>query len=415
MMEISSRSHGYRWGRDDQGEEKTKIMDRISNTGRRARWGAGLLLVLTAGCGAPGDEVVVDKTRVTAQVRRAVIPDADGAMRFQGKGLMPSREESQPQMAAGELPIEWDVPSGWVELPSSQMRQVNLRPAGDVEAECYLSILPGDAGGLVANVNRWRGQMGQAPLTATEVGELPKRPLLGQPATLVTVEGNFTGMGGEVLADAGMRGAILSLPEITIFIKMTGPVEVVQDEAAHFDAFCDSVRMREGLAPDDQTPGGGSNANASGGSLPRDAEGLQLDWTVPSGWTEEAPGSFQVASFRSGESGETKGSISVLLAAGGGLADNVNRWRGQMGLEPWDKTQLANLPKHPVLGGDAWLVELEGAFRGMGSEPKAGWAMLGLIRQLPGDAVFLKLTGPKEEVAAERDAFLALASSLVEL
>jgi hypothetical protein len=52
---------------------------------------------------------------------------------------------------------EWTVPEGWQETPPTQMLisrfEVN---ADDGQVEITVSAFPGDVGGTVANVNRWR-------------------------------------------------------------------------------------------------------------------------------------------------------------------------------------------------------------------------------------------------------------------
>ena len=43
-------------------------------------------------------------------------------------------------------------------------------PAGPVEIA--ISQFPGDVGGMLANINRWRGQVGLAPVTEPEIAGL---------------------------------------------------------------------------------------------------------------------------------------------------------------------------------------------------------------------------------------------------
>ncbi|MBI4370917.1 MAG: hypothetical protein HY552_01330 [Elusimicrobia bacterium] len=64
----------------------------------------------------------------------------------------------------------WRVPRGWKELPGTGMRAATLLPppaAG--KAEVSVIALPGDVGGELANVNRWRGQLGLPPLAEPEL------------------------------------------------------------------------------------------------------------------------------------------------------------------------------------------------------------------------------------------------------
>src|SRR5690606_19513113 len=109
------------------------------------------------------------------------------------------RYQTRPA-AASESPaprgLIYDTPEGWTEKPGSPMRDVNFTFGEKGEGECYVARLPGAGGGLAANVNRWRAQMGTEPLTDEQVAALPTRSLFGQPARFVAVDGAFSpGMG----------------------------------------------------------------------------------------------------------------------------------------------------------------------------------------------------------------------------
>ncbi len=60
------------------------------------------------------------------------------------------------------------LPAGWKESPPSEFRVASFRVRGkDAREDADVSVvpLPGDAGGDLANVNRWRGQVDLAPVT----------------------------------------------------------------------------------------------------------------------------------------------------------------------------------------------------------------------------------------------------------
>lgn len=136
-----------------------------------------------------------------------------------------------------------DTPEGWTEKPGSPMRDVNLTFGPNGEGECYVARLPGAGGGLAANVNRWRAQMGAAPLSDEEVEALPTRPLFGQPARFISVDGTFSpGMGSnETFPDYRLVGLILAGDAGAVFVKMTGPKALVEQNGAAFDQFVSSL------------------------------------------------------------------------------------------------------------------------------------------------------------------------------
>lgn len=138
----------------------------------------------------------------------------------------------------------WSVPPLWQVGPARAMREVTMTVPDSPETECYLTILGGDAGGLEANINRWRGQMGQAAWTPEEIVALPTVDILGAEAQLVEIIGDFTGMSGGARPGFKMLAAVCRIPGSTLFVKMTGPEAIVDREKNRFLAFCASIQSR---------------------------------------------------------------------------------------------------------------------------------------------------------------------------
>ena len=156
-----------------------------------------------------------------------------------------AKAEPQQRPNFREL-LTWTLPEGWKESATPDpmgMRLLDLRFGPNQEGECYISLMPGPAGGLEANVNRWRTQMGQTPYTADEIAKLPKKPFFNRDATFVAFDGDFKGFGAEA-AKTGYRmlGLIHSADQATIFVKLTGPKALVDQNTAAFDAFCLSIK-----------------------------------------------------------------------------------------------------------------------------------------------------------------------------
>jgi hypothetical protein len=145
-----------------------------------------------------------------------------------------------------EHPLVWKTPEGWNPAEASQMRLINFTFGPESEGECYLTALQGDGGGAEANLNRWRGQVGQPPLTAAEISALPKRKLMGSEGYFLSVDGEFKGMGDakDAKKDYRLVGLLLPNPELTMFVKMTGPRALLEQQMAAFDTFCQSLQFR---------------------------------------------------------------------------------------------------------------------------------------------------------------------------
>jgi hypothetical protein len=76
-----------------------------------------------------------------------------------------ARMEMPAGMAAPRRPrgLVWTMPSGWTEAPGDGMRLATFTPPGGLKTEGTVVAIPGESGGELANVNRWRGQIGLPP------------------------------------------------------------------------------------------------------------------------------------------------------------------------------------------------------------------------------------------------------------
>ncbi len=166
------------------------------------------------------------------------------------------------------------------------------------------------------------------------------------------------------------------------------------------------VRQMMGMA-DENDHSGHNHAEGEHGAQGR-AENAPLVYELPEGWKVEAASQFRTLNFSFGEGGEC-----YVSRVGGGLEPNLNRWRGQMGLEAQSPEDIKNLPKRPLFGMESTYVELDGAFKGVGdAEAKPDYRMAGLILSMPSVSFFVKMTGPKELLIANEDNFAKFCESL---
>ncbi len=162
-----------------------------------------------------------------------------------------SQYETKPKVGAyaqerfGDERLIWQTPEGWSQAERSQMRPVNLTFGPSREGECYLSLLPGGGGGVLANVNRWRKQMGQPEITEEELAKMPKKTLMGIEGTFVSIEGAYTSVGAtESKPDHKMLGIVAAMGEAGLFVKMVGPKALVEANSQAFDQFVTTLRLR---------------------------------------------------------------------------------------------------------------------------------------------------------------------------
>ena len=371
---------------------------------RGSRAGTALLAIgaLLVGCGGSDDPKPIVDVRPASQAERPAPDGVTSADRFAEPGW------------------RYDTPEGWTPLPAAEMRKAGFRVAGDPAAECTLVVLPGTAGGEVANINRWRRQMGLEPVTATDIEALPRKTFLGQPAPYVVLEGTYQGMGGGTnLTAARLVGLLATLPRASVFAKLVGPGKVVEAETAHFLAFAQSVtfglppvgtpRNAAPGTPATGAPDGSARTDVPAGGEARSPEKRPIRFTLPAGWTEGPERPMRLATVAIAGAPGCDLSLSIFR---GDVGSNVNRWRDQMGLEPLSADEMEKLGHIPVLGVEATVVDLKGTYRDMKGKETSDARFLGLIAVRTDGTVFVKLVGPAKEVEGEQERFLAFCRSL---
>ena len=137
-------------------------------------------------------------------------------------------------------------------------------------------------------------------------------------------------------------------------------------------------------------------------------QGITL--TLPAGWEERPLTSDMIqAEYRvPGSAGPARMTLS---SAGGSVEANLERWSGQFRRGPDDPAPLRETLT--VDGREAIIIELQGTFTDgfSGNGPQSNWSMLGAIIPTGPANFFVKLTGPKETIATQRNSFRELIAS----
>ncbi len=315
-----------------------------------------VLCLLLAGC---GKQPVVKAYRAPQDPRwrmlAAIVPAAEQVWFFKAVGPSARLAMQRPALEAfltglkvSGSEVSWTLPAGWTEEKGRGERSATLR-FGDGEPRLELSVsrLGGDGGGTLANVNRWRGQMGQGPLSEAELGGTTKVLKAGETAiTLVDLEGP-------------KRPAI---PAMAGTMKADPHGQEDEREAVTID----KVRAM-----------------------------FKLD--VPKGWIESKPSGNRIFEFQAGESNQAPVvTLTMLGEQPGGLGANINRWRQQAGLEPLSDEEAERSARGlRLFEGEGWWVEVTGRERSLVVAFTLGAPF----------SIFLKLDGRPDAVARVRDAF----------
>lgn len=141
------------------------------------------------------------------------------------------------------------------------------------------------------------------------------------------------------------------------------------------------------------------------------ASAPRLQYKRPGDWQEAPPGQMRAASFRVAGKDAKQAEVSVIPLPGlaGSDLDNVNRWRGQVGMPSVPEQELAKLAQAvEIAGQSASLYEQAGANPGSGEKTR----ILAAITRRDGVAWFFKMTGDDNLVVQQKPAFIEFLRSV---
>ena len=299
----------------------------------------------------------------------AMIPADQETWFFRMSGPEGVVKEFEPQFDAivrslkfadPELP-KWKLPDGWIEeAPKKQFVLKTLRPAD--EAKDIAISVSRAGGGELANINRWRGQLGLAPADKEELAGFSK----------------------EFEVD-GRKGRIVDLVGVAKAGKGMGPMAGAM-----------------GGPVGGPMPKGHPEIPAGGGAE------AKCTYTLPKDWKKTDPANAMIREqIRVAEGDESADvTIVVLPGRGGDPLANVNRWRDQIKLPPIDGPELIkSLVRIEVAGAPAAMIDLANP------QIPAPNRILGVMILMPGEMWFLKMRGPDALVGRQKSNFEAFTRS----
>ena len=283
------------------------------------------------------------------------------------------------KFANDESPPVWMLPDGWTVENGNGIRYATLKvESGGEVLECSVIPLPAEEPTadeyVLANVNRWCGEMGLKGKTREEVfaAEQPRQAEVmqfeaaGVKVTLVNLVGRMKkkSMGGAPFAPfaqgrrpIGESGAV--------------PPARTKDSAA--------------------TKGIRATSSGAAKNLP--------NWTLPNGWQPVSLGQFQLAAFAARDGDRTV--TATVSVAEGELLANVNRWRRQLQLGEWSDDDLSKHAKKLLVD------DIESTYVVLVGDDMQGnpACTLGVIVPRGGQSWFFQLTGDVELGQREKPNF----------
>ena len=132
--------------------------------------------------------------------------------------------------------LSWDLPENWVPSSGHSMRLASFDiPFSNGVGDLSIVSLSGSSGGLLANVNRWRGQVDLGPISESDI------------LTVSTVGESKMGafrifrMINESNPQNAIIAAVLPTGDETFFIKLTSSKKGILELQTVFEKFCSSI------------------------------------------------------------------------------------------------------------------------------------------------------------------------------
>jgi hypothetical protein len=134
---------------------------------------------------------------------------------------------------------KYDLPEGWTRLAKPVEFSVTSFQAGsDKSLMVTISRLPGKAGGLAANITRWRGKVGLPEITDEQMAkEMQWLTMDGEKTPYIDLANPKKENADRILGVVAERGPV------TWFFKMQGPPEQVGLQKATFEKFIESIKF----------------------------------------------------------------------------------------------------------------------------------------------------------------------------
>lgn len=200
----------------------------------RRGWPLIFSLSLMVFCGCQNDDDIV-----TYRVSKEIEPSKPTAAPHSNFTAEPPDSQGSRDSNASRSPeMTWKIPAGWTEQTPLAMRVGSflIKESNGQTADVSIIPLSGMAGGNLANINRWRGQIGLDPIGEDSLSR-ESHSIAPGGRTMVLVD--FSNQNRRVIA------AIYTQSDRTWFFKMMGDAGAVGNSKASFLQFLNTVHFHE--------------------------------------------------------------------------------------------------------------------------------------------------------------------------
>ncbi|MGB0409046.1 MAG: hypothetical protein ACPG3X_06350 [Opitutales bacterium] len=193
---------------------------------------AALLLLLITACdkAEPVTYTIPKEERVVSMPGPPAPEPSSGKSKMQ---VLPGMAEA----AEAAADFSYTVPDDWEEYPPQSIRKANFRVSDALgSAEITVTVFPGDVGGKLANINRWRSQIGLDPIDRPALSDV------SSPIMISKHNGLIVRLNGP---EQSILGGMLGFHGSTWFFKMQGTAGTVAAQRANMEQFLKSVQIQD--------------------------------------------------------------------------------------------------------------------------------------------------------------------------
>jgi len=357
---------------------------------------------------------------LTDRMLAAILPVGEQAWFFKAVGPIADIDKHEKEIndffanlsLAADGRANWKLPAGWKEEAGNQMRVATLVIPADKRLELTVNTAswPGTEESMLANVNRWRGQLQLPPIAAKQMSEVSHEAKAGdRQITIVDMRGQFKSGGMTPPFAGGQFG-----PRATgAPSKSANPLDGLPAGHPPIDATPNAPSgLPAGHPPLDSAPQPAAPL-AANKAAPNDSPKFTLAPT----WKSVPSQGMSRAEFVVGDGPqETRVKIFEFPAdAGPMIADplvNINRWRGEIGLSALEKEGLTGATQPIEIDGQKATYVPMIPDTAKPEESKSKEATLAAIFKTGDQVWFIKMRGERELVKKHEDEFKAFLKSL---
>ena len=163
----------------------------------------------------------------------------DGVRLYRIQKTPPPLDDFQQPTVSDEN-MKWDTPSNWSISSSTKMRLASYNiPFSNGYGDLSIMILAGDGGGVQANVNRWRSQIGLGPQSLNDINKASEERSNDLGTYQIFYIINSQKM------DKAFICAVMPSGLNTTFVKLSIESKGINEVKNDFISFCDSFRLED--------------------------------------------------------------------------------------------------------------------------------------------------------------------------